>query len=386
MPTKEQKRSACRSFLPDIAVVLLGAVGTALHFRQFGWAMFQFYTLDSNLFLLAACAVQAWYGGAILLGKRRFVPSWVRLTKYLAVCTVMVTFFVVLFVLVPLSGGFPVLPYYLFHGAMLYHHTLCPLLGALSFVFADRVSLPDRRVTLWATIPTVLYAAVAIALNIARVLHGPYPFLLVYEQPVWMSALWCAAILALAWGLALLVWKLSLRFTVPRRANASPLFGAEAWTADGYLKDQDALSDFTYRSISAGDNGCGPVAAFNLRQHAGQDPAFSDVLAEMDGMHLLRIPGPTFLHVMRRYLDKYLPGRRETHGRGAALAAAERSVMGVFRYHEQRVPHFVAYYRLDGGAFRFFNVCDGKEDAVMTIAEFGERHLLGGSVRLIWWE
>ena len=373
------------SFLLDAAIVVLGAVGAALSLRINGWGMFQFYTLDSNLFLLLACAVQAWYEANILRGKRFFVPSWVRVLKYFAVCTVMVTFFVVLFILVPLAGGLPMLIPYLTQGSMLYHHLLCPVLGALSFLLLDRVRLPDRRVTLWALAPTLLYALVTIVLNAARLLRGPYPFLHVYEQPVYMSVVWCVVICGLAWVLAFLVWKLSLRLGIPRETPPA-IPEAEGWTADGYIRDQDALSSYTYRTIPASDNSCGPVAAFDLRRHEGHDVDFPGVLAEMDGMHLLRVPGPTFLCVMRKYFRKYLPGWHEVHGQDACLAAAEKSRMGVFRYHEQRVPHFVPYYRADGDVFRFFNVSDGAEDTSLTMADFAKEHFLGGSVKLIYWE
>ncbi len=373
------------AFILDVAIVVLGAVGTVLSWRSDGWGLFRYYTLDSNLLLLLISAVQAGYEARILLKKGLFVPSWVRVLKYAAVCVTTVTFFVVLLILVPMAGGLGALPTAFLSGSMLYHHLLCPVLGFVSLVFVDRPLLPDRRVTLWALAPTLLYAAVTIVLNYARLLHGPYPFLYVYEQPAYMSAVWCAAICGSAWVLAFLVWKLTLRFAAPRELAAAALPESAAWTADGYLRNQDALSAYTYRAIPASNNGCGPVAAFNLRRHAGHGVTFPEVLREMDDLHLLRVPGPTFLRVMRRYFTKHLPGWHETRGREAALAAAEKSAMGVFRYHEQSIPHFVAYYRADGG-FRFFNVCDGKEDAVMTMAEFAAGHLLGGSVRLIWWE
>lgn len=368
----------------DVALVLFGAIGTVLHFTQYGWTMFRYYTLCSNVFLLLACAVQAYFEARILLNRGLFVPSWARLLKYFAVCTVTLTFFVVILILVPMAGGESHLPGYLLRGSGLYHHTLCPLLGLVSFVLLDRVSLPDRRVTLWALLPTALYGVAAIVLNLTGTLRGPYPFLRVREQPVWASAAWLLIVLALAWGLALLVWKLSLHFAAPRDiGNPDP--AETAWTEDGYLKNQDALSAYTYRSIPANHNSCGPVAAYDLRRHEGHDVRFDDVLAEMDGMHLLRVPGPTFLYVMRRYLHKYLPGFHEARGRDAALDAMARSHMGILRYHEQRVPHFVAYFRADGG-FRFFNVDDVTEDGVMSAAAFGEGHLRGGSVRLLYWE
>ena len=82
-------------------------------------------------------------------------------------------------------------------------HLLCPVLGLLAFLFAEDHSQLRLRHTLYAMIPTVLYAAVIVTLNLTRTVRGPYPFLLVYEQPVWASLLWAALILGTAWLIAL---------------------------------------------------------------------------------------------------------------------------------------------------------------------------------------
>jgi hypothetical protein len=233
-------------------------------------------------------------------------------------------------------------------------------------------------------LPTLFYGVTAIALNIARVMHGPYPFFYVYEQPAWASVLWVIGILFCSWLIAWGVWKLSLRRSEPESAMPDLPEEKYAWTEDGFLKDQDALSSFTYRAIPASNNCCGPLAAFNLMRFAGQEVGFSDVLEEMDSMHLFRIPGPTHTRVMRRYCGKYLPGLKEISGREAAIAAAETSKMGVLRYYEEMIPHFVTYCRAAEG-FRFFNVNDGSEDITMSMSEFAEGHLRGGSVILMYW-
>ena len=54
-------------------------------------------------------------------------------------------------------------------------------------------------------IPTIIYAAVMIVLNLLKVLRGPYPFLYVYEQPIYMSVIWAVAILALTYILGLIL-------------------------------------------------------------------------------------------------------------------------------------------------------------------------------------
>ena len=47
---------------------------------------------------------------------------------------------------------------------------------------------------------------------IAKVIEGPYPFLYVYKQPVYMSVLWCVIILGGAYLIALLLWLTGKKF------------------------------------------------------------------------------------------------------------------------------------------------------------------------------
>lgn len=154
----------------------------------------------------------------------------------------------------------------------------------------------------------------------------------------------------------------------------------QGFSGDGYIVDQDCFHALRYRTMPASINGCGWIAAYNLRRFLGQDVSYPEVLRELEGMHLWNVPGPTLMTVMRAYLDRYVPQARETVGREEALAAAAASRAGVFRYREKREPHFVSYLRTEDGRFRFFNVADGLEDCRMTMEEFGRDHLCGGTV------
>ena len=154
----------------------------------------------------------------------------------------------------------------------------------------------------------------------------------------------------------------------------------EGISPDGYITDQDCFSSVRYRTIRADYNGCGWIAAYNLRHFLGHAVHWDEVRAEMDAMHSLRVPGPTLMRVMRGYLGKYVPGYRETAGREEALATAEESLAGIFRYREGDVPHFICYLRQEDGQFRFFNVDDGLEDCVMPMERFGREHFLRGNV------
>ena len=152
------------------------------------------------------------------------------------------------------------------------------------------------------------------------------------------------------------------------------------FSADGYIVDQDCFHSLRYRTMPADINGCGWIAAYNLRRFLGRETDWREVLRELEGMHLWNVPGPTLMTVMRAYLRRYVPEAVETVGREEALSAAAASRAGIFRYRERREPHFVSYIRAEEGLFRFFNVTDGQEDCRMTMEAFGREHLRGGTV------
>ena len=151
-------------------------------------------------------------------------------------------------------------------------------------------------------------------------------------------------------------------------------------SSDGYIFDQDCFSSVRYRTIRADFNGCGWIAAYNLRHYLGHDVSWQEVLREMDEMHTLRVPGPTLMRIMRLYLAKYVPDYRETVGKEEAVAAAKKSRAGIFRYQEGHEPHFVSFIRTENGLFRFFNVSDDLVDDRMEMDCFAAQHFLRGNV------
>lgn len=48
-----------------------------------------------------------------------------------------------------------------------------------------------------------------IVLNVLKIVEGPYPFLLVYKQPVVHSILWTVVILAITYAIALILKKVN---------------------------------------------------------------------------------------------------------------------------------------------------------------------------------
>ena len=78
---------------------------------------------------------------------------------------------------------------------MTYTHTLCPIVSIISFLYFERHIFKGWKAVWIALIHTILYAILAITLNIAKVWEGPYPFLMVYKNPVWQTIAYSIVIL-----------------------------------------------------------------------------------------------------------------------------------------------------------------------------------------------
>ena len=138
------------------------------------------------------------------------IPHSVQMFKYMAAAMLSVTFIVVLAVLSPMRGeGINGWLYMLFNKDFTFLHTLCPILTILSFVLFEKEPHLNTKSAFTATIPTLIYAILLIILNIVGAVDGPYPFLRVMNQPLYMSFVWFIVIVGGAFFLALLLQKLN---------------------------------------------------------------------------------------------------------------------------------------------------------------------------------
>ena len=180
----------------NLVIICLEIMGIIMRAIVSSRTWFDYYTVDSNLLAMLAAAVYVYY---TVKGKE--LPHWAEIMKLSAVVALVITFLVCIFVLAPIyPGGFVAI---MFGEHMLFMHTLCPLLLFTSFIVFENNKLSNKDIPA-AMIYTLAYAVIMLILNIAKVVIGPYPFLMVYNQPVWASILWCIGILggavALTWG------------------------------------------------------------------------------------------------------------------------------------------------------------------------------------------
>ena len=193
------------AFVLNVMLVICGFIGLIISCINLKASMFEYYTQDSNIFCLISALI---YVIASIRAQKagKELPKWVAKVRYLATCTVTVTFLVVIFVLAPMFENI-LYGYYLmfFNGANFFYHVTCPLLSIVSYVFWEHEDSNEARDPLIALIPTAVYAAVTIVLNILRLIEGPYPFLMVHQQTPLASVAWCATILLIAWLIAVVI-------------------------------------------------------------------------------------------------------------------------------------------------------------------------------------
>ncbi len=191
-----------------VILEIIAIIGGALHLKEYGFKMFYFYTQDSNLILMISCLIMAIFQLRIITNKSNEIPAGLQRLKFIATSVVTLTFLIVVFVLIPLAGWDSLLDK-LFLKAKLYHHFLCPLLAFFSFVCLEKNPKLKIKDTVYALIPTVVYALILTILNILKIVEGPYPFFKVYEQSVFISCIWFITILTVAYGICVMVFFLN---------------------------------------------------------------------------------------------------------------------------------------------------------------------------------
>lgn len=184
----------------NVLLVVLEVIALIQYWIGTGSINFIYYTIDSNIFVLIAAV--------LYLFTRKNVPKAVQLAKYSSTVSILITFLIVVFALYPMSNfDFEFL--FLKDSAFLLH-VLCPVMAAISFLFFEKSSLDNSfKNNLRALYFTIVYAIVLISLNISKVVSGPYPFLKVYDQPVFMTVLWLIGILVFAFILSRILMRLN---------------------------------------------------------------------------------------------------------------------------------------------------------------------------------
>lgn len=140
-----------------------------------------YYTQLSNMAALVSAALLLAFGQ----------QEWIIWSRYLAVCMLVMTCLVTVFILLPLLKDSHVL---LWSRTGFFLHLVCPALNTVSYIFLEKhaagtaVFLPPAV--------TLLYGAVMLYMNYINKIDGPYPFLRIHNQSKTATVVWVLLLLA----------------------------------------------------------------------------------------------------------------------------------------------------------------------------------------------
>ena len=180
------KKEEKKLLILNILIILLEILGFALTLKLTKSIAIQYYTEDSNLLMLITSIIFTYY----LIAKKE-IPKWLDILYHMAVLGLTITFLVVLFVLAPMYNFNYV--GLLFNGIMLFFHTLCPILAIVTYLFFYKNKITKKHLP-YTMLFTIIYSVIIIICNICRVIEGPYPFLMIYKQPIYLSIIWVIVI------------------------------------------------------------------------------------------------------------------------------------------------------------------------------------------------
>lgn len=200
MEETKQKKNEIIALILNIILVILGITGLVRTITGMGYPAWEYYTQLSNYFALCSALIYIVFLIRNIKDKSKEIPKWVSILKYSATLSLLVTFLVVVFILTPYYGK-DIIIWIFFLGSNLFYHTLCPIITFISFMFFESHNIKGLKDNFRAIYFTIAYAIVFITLNILKVYEGPYPFLMVYKQPVYMSIIWFIIIVGGAFGI-----------------------------------------------------------------------------------------------------------------------------------------------------------------------------------------
>ena len=175
-------------YILNVVLILLELIGLGVCIVKYKKVDISYYTVDSNLLALITSCIYVVFS---FLNKE--IKKYVSILKYISTLSLSVTFIVVIFVLAPMYNF--AYKYLLFNNELLYYHTLCPIIAIISFVFFEEHEIKGIRDNIRAMYFTICYATILVILNILKYVEGPYPFLLLYQNPIYVSIIWFVIIL-----------------------------------------------------------------------------------------------------------------------------------------------------------------------------------------------
>ncbi len=133
---------------------------------------YYFFTVDSNILMGIMAFVFAIYEYLLLKKRKKEIPKYIYILKYMFTVSVALTFLTTALYLAPFSeaGYYP-----FFANSNLFFHLIVPLLSIITFVFFENNSNIKYKETYYGLIPMLIYSAFYTINGLAHMENGKVP-------------------------------------------------------------------------------------------------------------------------------------------------------------------------------------------------------------------
>ncbi len=174
------------SLIFNYSILIAQSIAMVLSISRHGTEVFLYYTNLSNYFSIIPAVLFCIFALRTFCNNKP-IPFFIIRLRFISTVTLMVTFFVSVFIIIPMIPSLT--SYMLIEGSSFFQHVYCPIVSLISFIFFERGYNLKRLNVLFAIIPTLIYGFTLIALNLLKLVIGPYPFFYVYKIPWYISTL-----------------------------------------------------------------------------------------------------------------------------------------------------------------------------------------------------
>lgn len=188
-------------------------------FFHMGINQVYYYTQDSNI--LAGISALLFLLFILIKKEINGIPMFVMILKFISATALLLSLLVVLGLLIPQSQlyGPKDMPWYslLIGRSMLFGHILNPVVSVISFIFFENDKRFNKKNNIYfPLIFTLIYGIILLVLNYLRIFDGPYFFLRIYDQQIYMMIIWIIIILIVNYLIARILLVQNQK-RVPRR-------------------------------------------------------------------------------------------------------------------------------------------------------------------------
>ena len=149
----------------------------------------------------------------------------------------------------------------------------------------------------------------------------------------------------------------------------------KALSSDGYIINQDLVSDIPYGRLSSDINGCGWIAAYNFCKAMGRpqnELVLSRLLAAGSPFNAALGTGPKRL---KHFLQNMGFTLKTTTSHRKAVLLGQKARAGILLFFGAKINvHYVTLISCGDGRFRVLNAVYGQEDHYTTLDEFFEQY------------